>query len=312
MKKLHLTAEQREKVIAVSIVMLGFTVLLGQVIETRSILFRDVLAVFRMYIDPIQYMIGMLVINFILVLAAIKKYKQYPNPFLDTIKWYFAILLVNDFVVLVLRVLQNSNLLALKASLNVGMGKTYMILATVRGLTDLTFTSIATLLLVYGLIRYLPYGQVAGGALPRLGRIMLGLVVGQWLFSIPVNLTFFISSRFIYGLALGLSQAGQITVVALLYWTVKENHLKYHTRFFRYLTNYYTLALAATGLVFTYSMGSFDVLQRFPAGETGVIGGFGELVFYISRLAYVIQNYLMFWAITDYAELPRDENNPGD
>ncbi len=305
MFKRHLSDVQKEKFIGAAVVILGALVLLGQVVETRSALFRDLLTVLRLYVDPIQYMVGMLVINFILVLTAIKKYEQYPNPFLNTLKWYFSLLLMNDFMVLVLRVFQKSNLVALKSNLGVGMGRSYMILSTVRGLTELTFTSAATFLLVYGLIRYSPIGQDPRFLNKRLGKIMLSLVILQWFFSIPVNLTLIVSSRTVYAFFLGLSQAGQVAVVVLIYWVVKEYHLKYHTRFFRHLTSYFTLTLAVTGLIFTYSMGSYGLMQRFPAGENGMIGGFGQLVFYISRVAFIVLNYLMFRAITDYAEAPK-------
>jgi hypothetical protein len=93
-----------------------------------------------------------------------------------------------------------------------------------------------------------------------------------------------------------------VAVAAMIYWTVKENYQKYHTKFFRYLNQYYTITLFITGLVLTYSIGSLGVLQRFPAGESAVFSGFGSVVFYISRLAYILLNYLMFQAITNYKE----------
>jgi len=302
MKRLHLTEGQKEKFTAYAIVLIGALVMFGQLIDTQLTPESDWLIALSTYIDPMQYMIGMLCINLILVYTAIKKYEQIPNPFLNVLKWNFSLLFLNDFLVLFMRVVQDNNLIALRSSLTMGMGKTYMMMATVRSLTDLTFTSVATLLLVYGLNRYAPVNEMPPAGLSKLGKIMCWMVILQWLVSIPVSFSFFISSRLLFGLSLVLGQFGQVAVAAMIYWTVKENYQKYRTKFFRYLNKYYAITFFITGLVLTYSIGSFGVLQRFPVGEGSVFSGFGSVVFYSSQLAYIVMNYLMFQAITKYKE----------
>lgn len=302
MKNWQLNVQQKEKLMAATIILVGALVMFGQVIDSQSTAESDWVTILKTYIDPVQYMVGMLCINLILVYAAIKKHEQIPNPLLNVLKWNFTLLFINDFLILFLRVIQNNNLIALKSSLTMGMGKTYMMMATIRSLTDLTFTSAATLLLVYGLNRYSSVSEPPPKGLSKLGRIMCWLVVVQWLVSIPISFSAFISSRLLFSFSLGLSQFSQIAVAAMIFWTVKENYQKYRTKFFRFLNQYYVITLAITGLVFTYSIGSFGVLQRFPAGESAVVGGFGSIVFYLSRLAYIILNYLMFQAIANYRE----------
>lgn len=305
---MHLTEQQKQKILGWVVILLGVSVMLGQVVETSSSSFRDLISTLRLYVDPVQYMVGMLIINFILVFSAIRRYEQYPNPFLDTLKWYFSVLLINDFLVLLLRVFQKSNLVSLRNNLGFGMGKAYLVLATLRGLTDLTLTSIAVLIMVYGLMRYAPEGSKPLAMRRHLGKAMIGLVTIQWAASIPVNLTMLVSGT-LYAWSLGISQAAQVILAASVFWVVKEHHQKYHTRFFRYLTNYYLLTMIITGLVFTYSMGSYGVLQRLPVGESNVIGGFGLLVFYISRGAYIVLNYIMFQAINNYSAPPKHDEN---
>ncbi len=309
----QLSERQKEKFTGVLIILLGFAVLAGQIAETQSGLLRDVSHVLRMYIDPIQYMIAISILNFIFVVTAIRKYEQYPNPFLDTLKWYFAILMISDFLVMFLRIVQKSNLIPLKGGLVVGLGQTYMMLASVRGMIELTLTSAAAFLLVYGLVRYTPVAEgrqenplllngPAVGPSSVIGRTILGLIVFHWVIAIPVNLSFFISSRGIYAWSLGLSQAAQVGIAALIYWVVKEYHQRYRTRFFDYLSMYYGLNLLLAGLIFTYSMGSFGIMQRYPAGEVELMGAFGQFVFYISRLAFIPMSYFMYRAIFGYTE----------
>lgn len=302
MKNWQLNVQQKEKLMAGTIILVGALVMLGQVIDSQLTAESDWVTTLKTYIDPVQYMVGMLCINLILVHTAIKKHEQIPNPFLNVLKWNFTMLFINDFLILFMRVIQNNNLIALKSSLTMGMGKTYMMMATIRSLTDLTFTSAATLLLVWGLHRYSPVNEPPSKGLTRLGKIMCWLVAVQWLVSIPISFSAFISSRLLFSFSLALSQFSQMAVAAMIFWTVKENYQKYRTKFFRFLNQYYVITLFITGLVFTYSIGSFGVLQRFPAGESAVVGGFGSIVFYLSRLAYIVLNYLMFQAITSYRE----------
>jgi len=304
MRKRHLSEQQKQKVIAFIIILLGISVLLGQIVETRPVFFRGFPAL-HLFIDPIQYMIGMLIINFIFVLTAIKKHDKYPNPFLNTLKWYFSILLVNDFLMMVFKVVQKGNFIALKGSVTMGVGQTYMFLASVKGMVDVTLTTVATILFVYGLVRYVPCGEPPQVFGKRLSKVMPGLALWQWLFSIPVNLSGFINSRAVFAWSLGLSQTGQLGVTALIYWVVKEYHQRYHTRFFRYLTWYYMISLGLAGLVYTYTMGSLGLLQRFPTGEAGLIGWFGQFVFYVSRLSQILLNYLIYITLSEYAEPPK-------
>ena len=308
MKNWQLNVQQKEKLMAGTIILVGALVMFGQVIDSQLTAESDWVTTIKTYIDPVQYMVGMLCINLILVYVAIKKHEQIPNPLLNVLKWNFTLLFIDDFLILFMRVIQNNNLIALKSSLTLGMGKTYMMMATIRSLTDLTFTSAATLLLVYGLNRYSSVSEPPKG-LPKLGRIMCWLVAVQWLVSIPISFSAFISSRLLFSFSLGLSQFSQIAVAAMMFWTVKENYQKYRTKFFRFLNQYYVITLAITGLVLTYSIGSFGVLQRFPAGESAVVGGFGSIVFYLSRLAYIVLNYLMFQAITNYREAGNSFDN---
>jgi len=313
MKIKRLSEQQKERLIGIIVILLGVAVLAGQIAETQSGLLRDVSHVLRMYIDPIQYMIAMLILNFILVITAIRKFEHYPNPFLDTLKWYFAILMISDFLVMVLRIIQKNNLIPLKNGLVVGLGQTYMMLAAVRGIIELTLTSAAVFLLVYGLTRYAPLGRVSSGNIPvdqipaakppvTTTRIILGLIVFHWLTAVPVNLSGIITSRGIYAWSLGLSQAAHVGIAVLIYWVVKEYHQRYRTRFFDYLNMYYGINLLLAGLIFTYSMGSFGIMQRYPAGEIELMGSFGQFVFYITRLAFIPMNYFMYRAIIVYEE----------
>jgi len=302
MKKRKLSEQQKGQIIAGLVIVLSISVLLGQVAETRSGFLGDLSYLLRQYIDPIQYMIGLLMINFILVLTAIKKYEKYPNPFLDTLKVYFSILLVNDFLMLILRVIQKSNFFVLKNSMTVGLGKTYTILASARGVVDLTLTSAATLILVYGLVRYSPLNRPGTGGYQSLSGVLPVLVAMVWLVSIPVNLAGLLSGRVLYAWSLGLSQAGQLIVTGLIYWIVKEYHQRYRTRFFEYLTWYYGVSFVLAGLVFTYSMGSFGLMQRFPTGEIEMLGAFGQFVFYVSRMTNALLVYVMFLAVAGYTE----------
>ena len=310
MKMKRLSVQQKERLTGIIVILLGFAVLAGQIAETQSGLLRDVSHVLRMYVDPIQYMVAMLILNFILVITAIRKYEHYPNPFLDTLKWYFTILMISDFLVMVLRIIQKNNLVPLKGGLVVGLGQTYMMLASVRGIIELTLTSTAVFLLVYGLTRYAPAGpgsvpvnQIPAAKPPVMTtRTILGLLVFHWLTAVPVNLSAIITSRGIYAWSLGLSQAAQVGIAALIYWVVKEYHQCYRTRFFDYLNRYYGLNLLLAGLIFTYSMGSFGIMQRYPAGEIELMGGFGQFVFYVTRLAFIPMNYFIYRAIIGYEE----------
>jgi len=322
MKIKRLSESQKERLTGIIVILLGFAVLAGQIAETQSGLLRDVSHVLRMYIDSIQYMIAMLILNFILVIAAIRKYEHYPNPFLDTLKWYFAILMISDFLVMVLRIIQKNNLVPLKGGMVVGLGQTYMMLASVRGIIELTLTSAAVFVLVYGLTRYAPVGSVSPGNVPEnkilaakppvtTTRTILGLILFHWLTAVPVNLSAIITSRGIYAWSLGLSQAAQVGITALIYWVIKEYHQRYRTRFFDYLNRYYGLNLLLAGLIFTYSMGSFGIIQRFPAGEIELMGGFGQFVFYITRLAFIPMNYFIYRAIIGYEEPQKQASGKG-
>ncbi len=304
MKKKRLTEQQKHRITALVIVFLGIAVLLGQIVEAKPV-FLGRIPNLRMFIDPIQYMIGMLIINFILVITAIKKYEKYPNPFLNTLKWYFAILLVNDFFMMVFKVIQKSNFIAIQSSATIGVGQTYMVLASVKGIVDLTLTSAAMLLFVHGLSRYVPCGESPKTFGDRIIKVMMGLVLVQYLFSIPVNLSGFINNRTVFAWSLGFSQTGHLALIALIYWIVKEYQERYHTRFFRYLTWYYMISLGIAGLVYTYSMGTLGLLQRVPAGEIGLIGWFGQFVFYVSHLCRILLNYLIYISIAEYAEPPK-------
>ncbi|PKM82975.1 MAG: hypothetical protein CVU89_02275 [Firmicutes bacterium HGW-Firmicutes-14] len=308
MNKRQMSDAQKEKTIAAIVVVLSISVLAGHVAESGNGWFRDLSYTLRQFIDPVQYMISMLVLNFIFVIAAIRKYKQYPNPFIDTLKWYFSILMINDFLILVLRIIQKENFITLSSGMTFGVGRSYMMLAAARGMLDLTMTSAATLLLVYGLIKYRPCnGEGPPGIGEKIGRTMLGLIVFNWLVSIPVNFSGFMSGRALFAWSLGMGQLAQVGIAALIYWVVKEYHRHYHMRFYRYLTWYFGISFILTGLNFTYSMGSFGIIQRFPAGEVELIGGFGQFVYYLSRITQVLLNYIMFIAITGYAE----QNTPG-
>lgn len=303
----QLTLEQKEKLIGGFIIFVGLSVLVGQISETRASFFYSLLSDWRQYIDPLQYMTGMLLINLILVFTVITRNKTHPNPILNYLKWYFTILFVCDFVILVFRVIQQSNIIVYKSGIATGLGKTYLLLATTRGMLELTMISAATLLLVRGLSIYRPDAASPDLESPlnaaiQWRKIITGVVVFQWLFFIPVNFGVLLQSRSLFAWSLGLGQTGQLVIAALMYWLVKEYHRKYGIKFFQYLTWHYGLGLFVAGLVFTYSMGSFGLLQRFPAGEAEMPGGFGQLVFYISRFSYVVSNYLMFRAITSYDE----------
>lgn len=301
MEKRYLSEKQKEQFTAVLVIILGVIVLLGQIAETKPVFLRDFSDSLKSYLDPVQYIIGMMMINFILVLMVIKKYEQYPNPFLNILKWNFSILLINDFIMMFLTVVKEGNLMAFKSNLTVGVGRSYMLLASVRAISDLTLTSAAMFLLVYGLMRYSTCGQAPAGPRSKLGRIMFGLVVFHWAVSMPV-MSGFVNSRTLYAWLLGLSQAGSVAITALIYWVAKEYHQRYHTKFFRYFTWYYGIGLCVAGLVFTYSWGFSGLVQRYPAGESGVTGSFGQFVFCISSLLGILKNYFMYLAITHYAE----------
>lgn len=302
MEKWHLTENQIEKLITGSIILVGAFVMFGQAIDSRSISENDWVTTVKTYIDPVQYMVGMLFINFILVFWAIKKHEQIPNPLLNIFKWNFFMLFLNDFIVLLLRVIQSNNLIPMKASLTMGMGRMYTMMVTARSLTEQTMTSAATLLLVAGLARYAPLNGREPVGLSKLGKTMCLTVILQWAVSIPVSFAAYISSPLLFDVSLALGQFGQLAVIGMVFWTVKEYYQQYHTKFFRYLNQYYGITLFLTGLILTYSIGSLGVLQRFPAGESEVFSGFGWVVFYTTRLAYIVLNYLMFRAITSYRE----------
>lgn len=305
-----LTIRRKEQLTGGIIIFLGLAVLVGQIVETKSAFFYDILGSWRHYVDPVQYMIGMLSVNLILVLAAITRYKTDPNPILNTLKWYFAILFLNDFIILVLRLIQQSNIIVYKSGI-AGLGKTYLLLGSARGMVDLTLGLAATLVLARGLVVYRPSSLFLPQAIPapsahRRTRVITGVVLLQWLCYIPVNFGVFLRSRPLFAWSLGLGQIGQIALAAIIYWIVKEHQRKYNLRFFTYLSRLAGLGLFVAGLMFIYSMGSFDVLQRFPAGEAEMPGGFGQAVFYISRLTYVASNYLMFKAIMSYSDKTGD------
>ncbi|WP_418790762.1 hypothetical protein [Phosphitispora sp. TUW77] len=300
MKIKKLSEQQKEKLTGLLVILLGVAVLAGQVAETQSGFLRDVSHMLRMYIDTIQYMIAMFILNFIFVITAIKKYEHYPNPFLDTLKWYFAILMISDFFVMVFRIIQQNNLIPLRSGLVVGLGQTYLMLASMRGIIELTFTSAAALLFVYGLMRYAPILKASPEN--TTARTILGLIIFHWLTAIPVNISSFIGSRGVYAWSLGLSQAAQIGIALLIYWVIKEYHQHYRTKFFAYLNMYYGLNLLMQCLIFTYSMGSFGIMQRYPVGEIELMGSFGQIVFYLTRLAFIPMNYFMYRAIASYRE----------
>jgi len=99
MKTLDLTDAQKEKHVARAILVLGVLVTLGRLNDSRFTADSDWLIGFKTYLDPLQYMIGLLGINLILLYAAIKKHDQIPNPILNYLKWSFALLFIKDFLV---------------------------------------------------------------------------------------------------------------------------------------------------------------------------------------------------------------------
>jgi hypothetical protein len=198
--------------------------------------------------------------------------------------------------------IQKGSFALIKGASNIGAGRVYMILSSVRGVIDVSLTAAALLILIYGLTGYVLPGQQPMKTGMKLRKVMLGIVVFQCLVSVPINITGFIDSRTVFALLLGFSQTAHVAIVALIYWVVKEYHRYYHLKFFRYLTMYYGISFCIAGLIFTYSMGSFGLLQRFPAGEISLIGGFGQFVFCVSRIASILLNYMMFLAIAEYAE----------
>lgn len=293
--------KRMQKKISVLVIVVSILVVIGQVAESWAGYFLDLPASLRMYFDPLQYFIGLMFICFIFIVTAIDKYETTPNPLLNTIKRYFVVLFLNDFFMLLLKIIQKSNVVTLKNGFT-GIGKFYLFLSSARYITDLTMTSVAIFILISGLALYKTIGEEC--EIPqKLCNIMLFLVVFKWVVSLPVNLTGYITSQAWYTWSLALSQSAQIIIVALLYWVVKENHQKYRTKFFYYFTWYYGITFFLTGLTFTYSMGSYGLLQRFPAGEVQVLGGFGQFVVFASYMASIILNYIIYLAISGYSEV---------
>lgn len=291
----------KEKGLFAAVILLSIAVFAGQVVDAGAFSLEDLPDALRSVIDPIQYMVGMLIISFILVIAAIRKYESIPNPLLNTLKRYFVILFINDFIVLVFRVIQKSNILSFTNSFT-GSGKLYLILASMRSITDLTITSAATCLLVYGLARYKFVETDGLSSVNRFGRLIIISVLIKWAFAIPVNMTGLLTNQTVFVSSLVVTLSAGLTSIVLIYLMVKEQRSRFNTSFFNNLTYYFGISLIAGVLNFIYSISTYGLLHRFPAGEMGMLGGFGKLVLFITLLTQVIQNYYMYKAVNGYNE----------
>lgn len=301
-----LSKMDKKKPLALLIIVLSIAVTIGQIAETRPSYFQEVLYQLGAIIDPVQYMVGLLIINFIFVILAIKKYEKVPNPFLNTLKWFFTILFINDFFSLLFKVFQRSNIISLKNGFT-GIGKTYLAVASAKSVTELTTTSIALFVFIYGLARYSPLNLNENIVGKKLKNVLLYLIIIKWVVSLPLCFTGFLESRMLFGWSLVLSQVAQITTTALIYWIVKGYQQVYDGDFFKNLTRYYVVSLTLAFLTFTYSIGSFQLLQRYPAGEIGTLGSFGQFVYDISLFAQIALNYFMYQAVSNYYESSEDD-----
>lgn len=295
----ELTDWVKEKGVLAAVVVLSLAVFAGQIVEAGAFSLENLPDAVRAVVDPVQYMVGMMIVGFIFILTVIKKYESLPNPFLVTLKWYFAILFLNHFLVLVLRIIQKSNILSFTNAFS-SVGKLYLIFASVRSITDLTITSAATYILVRGLVRY---KFIDGDSTQNTtGRTILLLILFKWIVSIPVNMTGLLTNQTLFVWSLGLSQVSGLAIMALIYRIVREHRQHYGIKFFDNLDWYFGITLFIMGLNFVYNIGTYGLIQRFPAGEIGMLGGFGKIVLYMSFLSQVARNYLMYNAINGYDE----------
>lgn len=299
-------AAYREKVLSeksymYAVILLTVAIFIGQVVEAGAFSLEDLPDFVRDVIDPVQYMIGMMIISLILIVRVIKKYEVLPNRFLVTMKWYFVILFLNDFIVLIFRVIQKSNILSFTNSFS-GVGKIYMVFATTRAITDLTVSSVASGLFVYGLARYRFVNGETRNDQTKLSRIIILLIFIKVLSSIPVNMTGLLTNQTLFIVSLGISQTAGMAVTALVYLMVRKSSEAYRTGFFKTLTTYFLITLSVTALNFIYSISTYGLVSRFPAGEMGSLGAFGNMVLFISLIAGAVQNYLMYNAVNGYDE----------
>lgn len=285
----------------VAVILLSIAIFAGQVVDAGAFSLEDLPDILRAVFDPIQFMVGMLIISFIFVLISIRKYEVVPNPLLNTIKWYFSIILVNDFIVLLFRVVQKSNILSFSNSFS-GTGKLYLMLASMRSITDSTISSLAVCLLVYGLARYKFVHDDVPMSVNRMGRIIIIFIMIKWAFSIPVNLTGLLNNQTIFVVSLIVNLSAGLISLALIYLMVKNLRTRYKTIFFDNLTRYFTVGLIALVFNFIYSISSYGLIQRFPAGEIEMLGGFGTLVLFVTLVSQGVQNYFMYKAIDGYSE----------
>lgn len=284
-----------------TVILLTLAIFVGQVVEAGAFSLEDLPDSLRDVIDPIQYMIGMMVISLILIIKVIRKYEVLANPFLVTLKWYFVILFLNDFIVLILRVIQKSNILSFTNSFS-GVGKVYLIFASIRATTDLTISSVALGLFVYGLARYrFVNGETRDHQL-KLSRMAILLILVKVVSSVPVNMTGLLTNQTVFILSMVISQTAGLAVAALIYLMIKKRSETCRTSFFKTLTSYFLITLFVTALNFIYSISTYGLLSRFPAGEMGSLGAFGNLVLFVSLSAGGVQNYLMYTAVNGYDE----------
>lgn len=284
-----------------TVIVLTMAIFIGQVVDAGAFSLEDLPDAVRDVIDPVQYMIGMMLISLILILRVIRKYEVLPNSFLVTLKWYFVILFLNDFIVLILRIIQKSNILSFTNSFS-GVGKIYMVFASIRAITDLTISSVAAGLLVYGLARYRFVNEEAGNGQAKLGRIIIFLICVKVISSVPVNMTGLLTNQALFIVSMFISQTTGLAVAGLFYLMIKKMSETYKTGFFKTLKAYFLITLAVTGLTFIYSISTYSLLSRFPAGEMGSLGAFGNFVLFVSLTAGAVQNYLMYTAINGYDE----------
>ncbi len=297
----ELDGAYKENRYLVAVILLSIAIFVGQVVDAGAFSLENLPDAFRAVFDPMQFMVGMLIISFIFVITSIRKYELIPNPLLNIIKWYFSIVLINDFIVLVFRVVQKSNILSFTNSFS-GTGKLYLILASMRSITDLTISSAAVCLLVYGLARYKFVHDDGPLSANRMGRIILIFVVIRWVFSIPVNMTGLLTNQRIFVVSLIVSLLAGLVSMVLIYLMVKQQRNRHKTTFFKNLTRYFSIGLLVVALNFIYSISSFGLIQRFPAGEIEMLGGFGKLVLFITLVSQAVQNYYMYKALDGYNE----------
>lgn len=290
-----------KKVLAFIVFLSSAAVVLGQVAETRPKYFQEYLDAVGRYLDPIQYMVGLLLINFIFIILTIKKHETIPNQFLNTLKWYFTTLFVNDFLILLFKVVQRSNLINLSSGFT-GIGKAYLVLASVRSLTELIVTSAATLILAGGLANYRSLSMQDYVISDKLKKFLMVLIVANCLIAIPLSFTGFLESRAVFAWSLILSQIAQVATAGLIYWFLRELEQVYTTTFFRYFARVFGINLILSLFTFTYSIGSFQLLQQYASGGMDSLGGYGQLIYNASIFVQILLNYYIFQALYNYGE----------